>query len=261
MYKYLLPGSEFHDALRSKWQDVDSTVQTAVFAHTHSVEHIVANLDHISAASDNSEDVKACLSEDGACLYVYSDYDIRCLDCQMLFYRMSNLKKVYFSNFNTDDCQSMRRMFMNCSSLQYVNMHGLTSPDVEDFTEMFSGCSSCLSIDVSSLQVPSTAETCVFSDMFKNCSSLRRITVDEKFTFNPSMSLSNPDASIVKESDGKWHFPLTGESFDASALAGGKKGTYYACDVASSSHDFDAVSLGALKSAVQTVAMEVSKKL
>ena len=260
MYKYLLPGSELHDKLRQINSNMDSTVVTVTFDYTDNVEPLVKGLESLPVAHDNSDSILASFSEDGTSLYVYSDYDIRALDCQMMFYRMSSLCRVKFNNFNTDECSSMRRMFMGCSSLVFVDMSNLSSPVVEDFTEMFSGCSSCLSVDVSNFQVPSTKETCVFSDMFKNTSSLRRISVGDKFTFNPSMSLSNPDISAIKESDGKWHLPCAEKAYNASELSGGVKGTYYACNVLDSSKDSSLITLGSLKKSIEQVAVEVSKK-
>ena len=261
MYKYLLPGSEFHDKLRQSNPDMDSSVVTVVFEYTDNVEHLVEGLDSLSVASDNSDAIKASFSEDGTNLYVYSDYDIRTTDCQMMFYRMSLLSRVKFNNFNTDECTNMRRMFMNCTSLPFVDMSNLSSVNVEDFTEMFSGCSSCFSINIKEFQVPSTKETCVFSDMFKELTSLRRLSVGNKFTFSGSMSLSNPDIDTIPGSDGLWYFPKTSSSFTSDQLTGGVEGTYYAYDVLSNNHDQELLTVGSLKESMKAVVMEFANTL
>lgn len=261
MHRYLLPGSEFRDAVNSLCGELASAVQEVEFNYTDSLPRWVLDLNQVAVCYDGSDDVKMCVSEDGYTVFVHSDYDVRCLDCQMMFYRMSQLKCVRFCNFNTDECNTMRRMFMGCTSLKHVDMHHLSSDDVEDFTSMFSGCSSLKSVDVSMFRVPSSKESCTFSDMFKGCSSLRRITVGGNFFFNASMSLTNPDRQKIPESDGTWHFPLTGKSYDSSELQGGLAGTYYACDVASSSLDSSLVTVGALKSAISAVSAQFDKTL
>ena len=261
MYEYLLPGSEFHDALRDHVSTIDDTLMYASFDYTNNVSSRVEGLEAIPVASDKSDSIVACISEDGTHLYVHSNHEIRLLDCQMMFYRMNLLCRVYLNNFNTDECDTMRRMFMGCSSLHEVDMSNLSSRNVEDFTEMFSGCSSLTSIDIQRFRVPSTKETCVFSDMFKNTPSLRRLTVGSTFTFAVSMGIANPDPSVINQSDGKWHLASTGQSFDASELSGGVDGTYYACDVTSTEHDSDLVTVAGVRGLSKEIANQVAKKL
>lgn len=261
MIKYLLPGSEFHDTLRSAVTGFDELVVTVAFEYVENVPDNVTALQTTAVASDNSSDIVAALSEDNSTLYVYSEYDIRCTDCQMMFYRMPNLCRVLFNNFNLEECTNLRRMFMSCTSLACVDMSNLGASHVEDFTEMFSGCSSCMSIDVRGLKVPSSAETCTFSDMFKGTYSLRRLSVGGDFTFSPSMSLQNPDSSIISQSNGKWNFPRTGQSFDAAELSDSEAGTYYACDVLSKEYDSDVATVESLKAVAQVAAENIRKSL
>ena len=261
MYVYLLPGSEFHDKLREYRSDVDSTLMYVTFDYTSSVPDTALEWDQVDVSSAGDNHVQACLSEDGTELYVHSIFDIRVRDCQMMFYRMSRLVRVELTNFVTCDCTSFRRMYMNCSSLPYVDMCGLSAPRVEDFTEMFSGCSSCQSIDVRNLSVPSSAETCVYSDMFKGCTSLRRLSVGENFHFEASMSLSDPNTDVIPESDGMWHSSFDGSSSTSANLTGGVPTTYFAVNVTSNGHDNDLVTVSDVVSATKQIAFAVAKQL
>lgn len=261
MYTYLLPGSEFHDKIRDSVPTIDDTVQLVVFEYYHNVYDKVSNLSQIVVDSNNSGSILASITESGTTLYVYSDSDIRCKDCQMMFYRMSQLKRVDLSNFNTDECTSMRRMFMNCASLEFVDMSHLSSWVVADFTEMFSGCTSCKCVDVRRFVLPSEAETCVYSDMFKNNTSLRSISVGSQFTFFDSMSLENPSTESVTESNGKWNNPDTGQSFDSSELPSNTSATYYAVDLLDESNIQGLVTLPSVVSATQQIARTVLRNL
>lgn len=231
MYVYLLPGSELHDKLREWVTTIDNSLERVVFACTSDIPTEVLSWDSIGVDSTNTSDIAASLSDDQTVLYVHSNYDIRSKDCQMMFYRMPNLKEVVFNNFNTDECLSMRRMFMGCTSLESVDMCTLTSDNVEDFTEMFSGCTSCKYVDVRSLSVPSSHETCVYSDMFKNMTSLRRVHVGSTFTFSSVMQFPVPSTAYIPETNGRWNDPTRGTSYTPDNLPSNLDATYFAADM------------------------------
>lgn len=256
MYVYLLPGSELHDKLREWVTTIDNSLEKIVFACTSDVPTEVLSWDSIGVDSTNTSDIVAGLSEDQTVLYVHSNYDIRSKDCQMMFYRMSKLKEVVFNNFNTDECLSMRRMFMNCTSLEYVDMCTLTSNNVEDFTEMFSGCTSCKYVDVRSLSVPSSHETCVYSDMFKNMTSLRRVHVGSTFAFSSVMTLPIPSSDYVPETNGKWNDPVRGTSYTPESLPSYVDATYFSADVQNVGENY-LVTCDGLKSATKELARQV----
>lgn len=261
MFRYLLPGSELHDKLRTNTPGIDSTVMYIYFKYSEEIPDVLKEENPITVDMNNAGDILASISEDGTRIYIYSDYDIRTKDCQMMFYRMSNLCRVDLYNFNTDECDSMRRMFMNCTSLVYVDMNNLSSSNVEDFTEMFSGCSSCQYIDIRRFKVPSTKETCVFSDMFKDTTSLRRISVGENFVFEASMSLANPNTDVIKDSNGLWNCPELATSYNADDLPTGLDTTYYAIDVNSDTLDKSLITLGSLKESTKDIALSVARQL
>lgn len=261
MSVYLLPGSEFHDKLRQRKADIDSTLMYATFDYTSNVPGYALKWPQVDVGVTGTSDVLACVSSDGTTLFVHSDQSIALKDCQMMFYRMSSLVRVDLNNFNTEECTTFRRMFMGCTSIPFVDMSNLEAPYAEDFTEMFSGCSSCSSIDVSSLSVPSSAETCVFSDMLKGTTSLRRLSVGKQFTFSVSMSLSNPSTSVIPESDGMWHSSFDGKSYTVDTLPSGVYTTYFAVDVASNDHAQDLVTVQGVSCAAQQIALAVKKYL
>ena len=261
MSVYLLPGSEFHDKLRQRKPDIDSTLMYATFDYTRNVPNYVMEWPQVDVGVTGTSDVMACVSSDGTTLFVHSNETISLRDCQMMFYRMSSLVRVDLNNFSTEECTTFRRMFMNCTSIPFVDMSNLEAPYAEDFTEMFSGCSSCTSIDISNLSVPSSAETCVFSDMFKNTTSLRRLSVGKQFAFSTSMSLSNPDTLVIPESDGLWHSNFDEKSYTVDTLPSGVRTTYFAVDVKSNNHAQALVTVQDMTCAAQQIALAVKKYL
>lgn len=261
MFKYLLPGSELHDRLRSTFSGIDGNLVHCMFKSTDDIKTAVSGWTSVSVDMDKTGSILASLSNDETTLIIHSDFGIKAVDCQMMFYRMKALSHVSFDNFNTSECTTMRRMFMGCESLCEVDMHGLSSYSVQDFTEMFSGCLSCSSIDVCGLEVPSHAETCVYSDMFKDCKCLRVISVGSEFSFSNSMSLANPDSSYIKQTNGKWNRLLDGASFNSNSIPSNVKCSYYAIPVNSNMHDNELVTLGSIKSASKQIVQAMSKQL
>lgn len=269
-YAYILAGSEFHDAIRNAYPDIDSKVTSISFEYWNSVYSEDLMLNYGSVNVSLSGNVSAFVSQDHSKILVVSEKEIRSVDCQMMFYRMSNLTSVKFNNFNTDECTSMRRMFHGCTSLPRIDLYGLSSAVCSDFTEMFNGCSSCLSIDMSTLgylEYNGQSEV-LTTNMFNGLESLRRISVSKQFAFRQDMGFENPNPVIVFGSDGLWHCPKIGKSFN---LNNGQDSyditrvhdnvTYYACDVDSNEKDLSVITLGALKSAFSESASITAKSL
>ena len=269
-YAYILAGSEFHDAIRNAYPDIDSKVTSISFEYWNNVysDDLINYYGLVDVSL--SGNVKAYVSPDESEILVVSEKEIRSVDCQLMFYRMSNLTSVKFNNFNTDECASMRRMFHGCTSLPRIDLYGLSSAVCSDFTEMFNGCSSCLSIDMSTLgylEYNGQSEV-LTTNMFNGLESLRRISVSKQFAFRQDMGFENPNPVIVFGSDGLWHCPKIGKSFN---LNNGQDSyditrvhdnvTYYACDVASNEKDGSVITLGALKSAFSESASITAKSL
>lgn len=269
-YAYILAGSEFHDAIRNAYPDIDSKVTSISFEYWNSVysDDLINHYGRVNVSL--SGNVAAYVSPDESEILVVSEKEIRSVDCQMMFYRMSNLTSVKFNNFNTDECASMRRMFHGCTSLPRIDLYGMSSVACSDYTEMFNGCSSCLSIDMSTLgylEYRGQSEI-LTTNMFNGLESLRRLSVSKQFAFKQDMGLKNPNPAVVFGSDGLWHCPKIGKSFDLTNgqdcddLSGVSDNvTYYACDVSSNEKDVSVITLGALKSAFSESASRTAKSL
>jgi len=96
-----------------------------------------------------------------------------------LFYHCSNLKVIYFGNhFDTSLVTNMENMFKECTSLEYLNLSTFDTSKNNYFNSMFYNCFSLKSLDLSSFN---TEEVIDMREMFNNCTSLTSLDIS---TFN-----------------------------------------------------------------------------
>jgi len=119
-----------------------------------------------------------------------------------IFYNISNLVEVDFSNFNSTGITSMRNSFCNCSNLKIMNFgnHFDTSL-VINMENMFKECTSLEYLNLSTFD---TSKTKYFNCMFCNCFSLKSLDLHSFNTeaaigmnemFNNCTSLTSLDIS------------------------------------------------------------------
>ena len=94
-------------------------------------------------------------------------------NCNLMFYGLSNIIKIDFSNFNSSQITNMLYMFYECSSLKSLILTNFNTGLVTDMCSMFYGCSSLETLDLSSFNLIKVID---LSSMFKSCTSL--ITLD-----------------------------------------------------------------------------------
>ena len=119
-----------------------------------------------------------------------------------IFYNISNLVEVDFSNFNSTGIVSMKNLFYFCSNLKKINFG--SHFDTSLVTNMESMFKECNSLEYLNLSTFDTSKTKYLSFMFYNCFSLKlldlssfntEVVVDMKEMFNNCSSLASLDIS------------------------------------------------------------------
>jgi len=101
-----------------------------------------------------------------------------------LFYFCSNLKKINFgSHFDTSLVTNMENMFKECSSLEYLNLSTFDTSKNNYFNFMFYNCFSLKSLDLSSFNTEAAVD---MREMFNNCTSLTSLDIS---TFNTKSTI------------------------------------------------------------------------
>lgn len=133
-----------------------------------------------------------------------------------MFYGVKNTR-LDVSNLNTSKISSFGRMFYNCSELtEIIGLEKLDTSSSIDFSDMFSGCSKLKELNLSNFDTTkakvggsvasngSTAE-CT-KDMFTGMTSLQKITLGPKFTFQGD-GTADPSyhGTLPETADGFWY--------------------------------------------------------
>ena len=105
-------------------------------------------------------------------------------NCALMFYKLINITKIDFSNFDSSKVENMWGMFFGCSSLISLNLNNFDTSSVKKMDAMFIYCSSLKSLDLSNFNTSSVTS---MVNMFYGCYSLI------------SLNLSNFDTSSVTE--------------------------------------------------------------
>ena len=98
------------------------------------------------------------------------------IDCNGMFYGLSNITSIDFSNFDGSHLIDIRCMFGGCSSLQYLDLRNFNSSLIEDMDSLFKGCRGLISIDITSFD---TIKVKNKYDLFYGCKSLTSIDVSK----------------------------------------------------------------------------------
>jgi surface protein len=90
-------------------------------------------------------------------------------NCSKMFYGLSNIKMINFSNFDTSQVTKMDYMFYGCDSLEIIDLNNINTSSVTDMQYMFCGCKNLFSINLSYF---STFNVQYMNSMFENCTKL-----------------------------------------------------------------------------------------
>ena len=108
-------------------------------------------------------------------------------NCKNMFYQLSNIIKINFSNFDSGQVTTMSYMFKDCNSLKSIYFNNIDTSSVKNMAYMFYGCSSLTTLDLSNFNTSSVTN---INYMFNYCSSL--ISLDlSKFDTSSVVAMSN----------------------------------------------------------------------
>ena len=105
-----------------------------------------------------------------------------------MFYNMTKLQSIDFSNFNTSNVTTVLSMFSGCSGLTSLDLSSFRTSQVQIMEGMFSGCSSLTSLDLSSFD---TSEVITMVNMFRYCSALKSISFAKDIDTSKVTNMSN----------------------------------------------------------------------
>ena len=120
-----------------------------------------------------------------------------------MFYGCSSLVSINFGNFKTSSVKSMHRMFDSCEKLSMLDLSSFDTSNVEDMYGMFSFCNSMLSFDLNNFVTSKVKEMAV---MFYNCTGIK------------TLSLKSFDTSSVYNFHGMFKFCSSLVSIDLSSF-------------------------------------------
>ena len=89
--------------------------------------------------------------------------------CSNMFYNLSNIIMIDFSNFEFSRVRYMKNMFRGCTNLKKINFGNSKVATNLDMESIFYDCNSLLSLDLSNFD---TSEVTTMENLFYGCSSL-----------------------------------------------------------------------------------------
>ena len=158
----LLPGNDFRKAM-------DSRVTEIVFGLTKDYEDKVAGIEPKKVDVNKAGKIK--LYTKGTTAYILSNRRIYANpDSGYLFYTLSELTSIYFSNFDVGMVTNMKGMFFHCTKLADVkNIASWNTESVTDMQYAFYECFSLTTLDFSSWNTASVTD---MTHMFYRCTEL-----------------------------------------------------------------------------------------
>lgn len=117
------------------------------------------------------------------------------------FYGCSAVTSLDVSNWDTSKVTDMYGTFEHCTSLKSLDASNWDTSQVETMADVFNSCSSLESLDISSWDTSRVKDDDIaMSHLFAQCTSLKRISVGEKF--NMKTETSFPEATAKNK---KWY--------------------------------------------------------
>ena len=137
-------------------------------------------------------------------------WDNKLSSCFGMFFMLSNITDIDFSNFDTSNVVNMRSMFSGANSLKVLDLSNFNTTSVKTMYRMFFGCTSLVSVKLNNFD---TSQVGDMNSMFYNLNSLKTLDLsnfntpnvkDMQFMFGGcislvSLNLNNFDTSQVED--------------------------------------------------------------
>lgn len=181
------------------------------------------------------------------------------------------------SGYDVSNVKYFCQMFENSPNLKRVK--GLEKWDTSSgvgFDEMFERCYKLEEVDLSNFDTSKAKNgesastnghtTNTFSNMFKDCNNLKKITLGPKFSINGDgtntsatkrLIFPTPSATYIQEADGNW-YDIEGNSYAPDGMLDKTAKTYYA--VLSEAFDSDTIPVMVNRGSLTKVAHALRKK-
>lgn len=172
-------------------------------------------------------------------------------DMSAMFYNCSSLESLDLSSFDTSRVLDMGFMFSDCSKLNELNLSSFDTSSVVDMGAMFQSCgvtyldlfrfdtsnvtdmsfmfnmARIQSVNLSSFD---TSRVTKMSNMFNSCSSLRSVTLGDKFTFNgrDTSRICSLPVPRFANATGLWASSADGKAYTPDSIPNNVAATYTA---------------------------------
>ena len=103
------------------------------------------------------------------------------VNCYRLFYNLTSVKQIDFSNFDTSNVTDMSYMFYYCRPLTSLDLSGFDTSNVTDMNCMFYNCQALTSLDLSGFNTSNVTD---MSYMFYYCQALTSLDLSGFDTSN-----------------------------------------------------------------------------
>ena len=126
-------------------------------------------------------------------------WDYNLTDCDSMFYGLSNITSIDFSDFDSSHVISMENMFYNCINLKHINFKNFNTSKVETMFQMFYKCESITFLDLTNFD---TSNVLNMKYMFRNCINLKKLILGEfKNTYTTNIYGTFQNCSSLKTLD------------------------------------------------------------
>ena len=103
------------------------------------------------------------------------------VNCYRLFYNLTSVKQIDFSNFDTSNVTDMSYMFYYCRPLTSLDLSGFDTSNVTNTNNMFYYCRALTSLDLSGFDTSNVTD---MNCMFYNCQALTSLDLSGFNTSN-----------------------------------------------------------------------------
>ena len=193
------------EALNSKFKNYTSknNIQYIKFEKIDSIDEIKNEYSVANVSEDQSGSILMYYDNIDT-LHIVSEKTIMAnIKSSFMFGELTNIKEIYFDNFDTSNVINFMSFFAECSSLENIDLSNFNTENAINVSQFFSGCKSLTKIDLRTLDFSQSRD---FSSMFSGCSSAKEIILPNKISsilyntshmFYECSSLENLDLSML----------------------------------------------------------------
>ena len=195
-YKYIHSINEIEILIKIEQMDINKKIyfiNDDQFKNNDQINHFnlcdlkKSNLD-ITINGNRSETKNYLVPKKKGIFAIRLKMDICLRNCCYMFAECTNIIKINFINFKTENVKNMSYMFYNCKNLNNLNLFSFETMNVIDMSYMFYNCEKLRDLDISFFDTRNVSD---MSYMFYNCKKLKDLII------YPFQNLSNINVSCM----------------------------------------------------------------